>query len=57
MHQHSSKPGINERAIYESSEGYKKHTEEKVKSGKARPLKEGILIWDETKVSQYKTTL
>lgn len=57
MRQHSSKPGINERDIQESSERYRKHAEEKVKSGHKRPLKEGILIWDETKVSKTKNCM
>ena len=57
MHQHSSSPGINERCIKESSEKYANHVKEKVKKGHKAPLKEGILIWDETKVYIHVFTL
>lgn len=49
MNQHSSNPGINDRVIKESSERYKKHAEERVKTGHIEPIQDGILIWDETK--------
>ncbi len=50
MQQHSSSPGINERYIHESSKKYEDHIQEKIKNDHKAPLKEGILIWDETKV-------
>lgn len=43
MNQNASKPGINEQAIFESSERYKKHVHGKLQKGEQRPLKEGIL--------------
>ena len=42
---------VNESAIVASAQKYETHIEERVQSGHKCPLKEGILIWDETKVS------
>ena len=53
MHQHASTPGISELSIQESSEKYSNHVEERVKLGHRVPLKEGILIWDETKACKF----
>ena len=50
MHQHSSSHGIHDDLIQESSSKYEEHIAKLGKKGHARPLKEGILIWDETKV-------
>ena len=43
-------PGIIYEAIQENNEKYRKHIENRVTSGHKKPLKEGVLIWDETKV-------
>ena len=50
MCQYANKPGIEESSIQESSRKYSRYIEEQVKLGYLPPLKEGILIWDETKV-------
>lgn len=50
MNQHSSSHGIHDDLIQESSSKYEEHIAKLGKKGHARPLKEGILIWDETKV-------
>lgn len=50
MSHHANEPGINSASILDSSRKYSAHVKEMVESGKMRPLKEGILIWDETKV-------
>uniref|UniRef100_A0A1X7V628 Transposable element P transposase-like RNase H domain-containing protein n=1 Tax=Amphimedon queenslandica TaxID=400682 RepID=A0A1X7V628_AMPQE len=42
--------GINEESILDSSKRYEEHIVERVKNGHLPPLKQGILIWDETKV-------
>ena len=49
MNQHLSSPGINEKSIQESSKKYTEHVTDRVENGDMPPLKEGILIWDETK--------
>lgn len=50
MRQNVGSSGINEESIRESSRKYDECTADKVKKGHTPPLKEGILIWDETKV-------
>jgi hypothetical protein len=53
MHKHCLSPGINEESIRQSALKYQEHIHEMVGSGCKRPLQEGILIWDETKVNKY----
>ena len=50
MHKHCSSPGIDEESIWQSALKYQEHIQEKISGGYKKPLQEGILIWDETKV-------
>lgn len=56
MYKHSSSPGISEEALLEMAEKYKMFKEERVEAGYPRPLSEGVLIWDEVKVSYTEFT-
>ncbi len=51
MYKYSSTPGICEEAMLERAEKYKIFKEERVEAGYLRPVGEGVLIWDEVKVS------
>ena len=51
MYKHSSSPGICEEALLEMAEKYKVFKEEQVEAGYPRPVSEGVLMWDEVKVS------
>lgn len=42
--------GINESDLYQSSLKYEDHIRSMLQAGKQKPLGEGVLIWDETKV-------
>ena len=50
MHKHCHSPGIDEESIQQSAIKYEEHIQETIGGGYKKPLKEGILIWDETKV-------
>ena len=50
MNKNYNSPGINSEAVKDSYEKYQKHVKERILNGHQKPLQEGILIWDETKV-------
>ncbi len=51
MSKHFSLPGINEEALLEHAQQYESYKDERVKYKFVRPVGEGVLIWDEVKVS------
>ncbi len=51
MDQHSKKSGINEEALLDLAQKYECFQQERVQKGFVRPVGEGVLIWDEVKVS------
>lgn len=51
MYRHASSPGINEEALLDRAQKYDRFKEERVAAGFVRPIGEGVLIWDEVKVS------
>jgi hypothetical protein len=51
MRKHASSPGINEDALLESSHRFDEFKAKRVADGMAPPLGEGVLIFDEVKVS------
>ena len=55
MYKYSSSPGISEEALLEMAEKYKVFKEERVEAGYPRPVSEGVLMWDEVKVSYYNS--
>ena len=48
---HASSPRKNEEALLDRAQKYDNFKEERVAAGFARPFGEGVLIWDEVKVS------
>jgi hypothetical protein len=50
MHKYSS-PGVNEESLLERAEKYEVFKDECVEAGYPRPVGEGVLMWDEVKVS------
>ncbi len=53
MCRHAISPGIDEDALLQNAQKYDKFKVERVASGLASPLSEGVLIWDEVKVCEY----
>ena len=51
MYRHASSPGINEEALLDRAQKYDDFKKERVAAGFVRPVGEGVLIWDEVKVS------
>ena len=51
MYKFSASPGINEESLLERAEKYEVFKEERVEAGYPRPVGEGVLMWDEVKVS------
>lgn len=51
MYKYSASPGISEEALLERAKKYKAFKEEQVEAGYQRPVGEGVLMWDEVKVS------
>lgn len=51
MYKYSSSPGICEDALLERAKKYELYKKEQVEAGHLEPVGEGVLIWDEVKVS------
>ena len=51
MYKYSSSPGISEESLFDRAEMYKAFSEKRVEAGHSRPVGEGVLMWDEVKVS------
>ena len=51
MYKCSSFPGISEESLFDRAEMYRAFSEERVEAGHLRPVGEGVLLWDEEKVS------
>ena len=51
MYKHASSPGINEEALLENSHRYDEFKAKRLADGMAPPLGQGVLIFDEVKVS------
>lgn len=51
MYKYSSSPGICEDALLERAKKYESYKKEQVEAGNLKPVGEGVLIWDEVKVS------
>ena len=51
MYKYSSSPGISEESLFDRAEMYKAFSEGRVEAGHLRPVGEGVLMWDEVKVS------
>ena len=50
MQRHSTFPGINEDLLFQAAQRYEEFKSDRVHAGFARPVQEGVLIWDEVKV-------
>ena len=54
MHKHAGTPGICEEALLQHANRYERFKKEQLSEGKHLPLGEGVLTFDETKVTSHK---